>query len=292
MTVAGSFVRLLRRIQPVESELAKAKLHAHSIRRRLETCFEVKKFLIVGSHSRSTAIRGHSDVDYFVVLSRSEVQWGEGWVNSSTLLKRVRDELSDRFQHTDVRRDQQAVVVGFAGGEYAVDVVPAVYQGPTDKGWPVYVIPNGNGAWVRTSPGLHGNYIRKANLRGGGKLRRTAQLLKWWRICRIPSVPLLSFHIEILLAANDLCTGAKSYSTCLADAFHLLSLRECRGLRDPVGLSGHIAAAMSETQRDQACSAVEYASDHAQRAVDAEERRCNDEASRQWNIVFNGQFPV
>jgi signal transduction histidine kinase len=48
-------------------------------------------------------------------------------------------------------------------------------------------------------------YIREADVRSGGKLRHVAQLMKHWRECRSPRVPLSSFHIEMLLVSARNC---------------------------------------------------------------------------------------
>lgn len=291
MTVADAFKTLLDRIQPLASEIQKAAGYAHTIKRRLEETLALKKFETVGSHSRETAVRKHSDVDYFAILSRDEARWGTGWVSTDTLLKRVRDQLSQRYPQTVVRRDQQAVTVRFLGGEYGVDVVPAIYSGPSQDGWPIYAIPNGGGGWLNTSPPLHGRYIKEADKRSVSKLTRTTQFVKWWRVCRTPQVPMMSFHLEILLAAKEICVGPKSYARCLAETFHLLHERECRPFRDPMKLSGDIPAVTTEFQRKVAMTSVDHALDHASRAIYAEEHGNQAEAWRQWNIVFNDQFP-
>ena len=144
---------------------------------------------------------------------------------------------------------------------------------------------------METAPEAHNTYLKAADTQSVGKLRRTTQLLKYWRSCRTPAIPLASIHLELLLASENVCVGAKSYSRCLRDAFHLLRNRECRGLRDPLGIAGVLYAVQTTAQAEQLVSAVDYAAEHAQSAVEAQERKDWKEALRQWDIVFNGKFP-
>jgi len=83
-----------------------------------------------------------------------------------------------------------------------VDVVPAIFGGWSNQNTPIYWMPNGEGWWMNSSPPAHNTYIKKAEERSGGKLKRTAKLIKYWRECRDPKIPISSFHIEMLLAAH------------------------------------------------------------------------------------------
>ena len=279
--------KLIAKIQPVAGERERAMKHSLTIKSRLNKSFDLKKFTKIGSHSRGTAIRAFSDVDFMAVLARNEAKWGGRIVSSSTVLNRVRDDLNDRYAQTTVRRDLQAVVVDFGGGQHAMDVVPAIFLRFVPKIGPLYLIPDGYDGWIETSPEIHNKFIMNANLRSGFKLVKVIQLIKWWTICRTHSIPIQSFHIEILLATDDVCSGIKSYTQCLHDAFKLLANRECRGLQDPLGISGVIYAAKTQTQCEEINNAVNYVLEHARSALYAESWRDYEEASRQWNIVFN-----
>lgn len=291
MRVAIAFNKLSTAIQPTQSGINKGKLHASSIKTRLSNSFEVSKTLFMGSTARDTAIRGTSDVDFMAVLKRSEARRGDQLVNSGTFIKNIRDDLDARFKATTVRRDGQAIVVQFGQGSEPVDVVPGIFH--EFRGGlrcPVYLIPDGSGGWMETAPEVHNTYLKKANETSVGKLRKTTQLLKHWRSCR-PAIRLSSIHMELLLASQQICVGAKSYAHCLRDAFHLLRNRECRGLHDPLGVAGTLYAVQTQAQAEQLVAAVNYAADHSQWAVEAESRGDWKEALRQWNIVFNGAFP-
>ena len=91
----------------------------------------------------------------------------------------------------------------------------------------------------------------------------------------------------MLLAANGVCEGIKSYAACMTETFQLLAQRECQALRDPLGIAGNIFATRSSQQRE----TNHLLPDHAKAAVRAEQYGNVSEAKRQWDIVFNGHFP-
>jgi hypothetical protein len=284
-----NMLALVRRIQPRPSELTAATTHQLVVRTRLLSSFDISRYIPIGSHARRTAIRTHSDLDALVVVRRNEAKWGDSIVSSETLLRRVMVDLKGRFPYSDIRGDRQAAVIHFAAGQESLDVVPALWA-RFSGGRPVYNIADGDGGWLETSPEAHQKFFTAADLRSAGKLRGLAQLLRWWKYARSSPLPLSSFHADMLLAESGVCQGAKSYGNCLYSAFRLLSSRECRPLRDPVGIAGFIPAARTKVQLAALIGAVDHALSHAQAALAAESVSDHPEANRQWDIVFNGTF--
>jgi hypothetical protein len=289
VNIANSFGKLVARIQPSQVEVALAQQHIATIRGRLNLAFKLRKALVGGSFSRSTFIRSNSDIDLFAIIARSEITWGGKYQNSETILDHFRTELSGRFPNTNVVRDVHAVVVPFSHGP-SVDVVPAVFDRMVDNR-PQYFIPDGAAGWMPTSPETHNLFLAKANERSLGKLRRVAQIMKFWRECSSTRFALSSFHIEILLASSNICVGVKSYAACVVQILRNLAERECRAIQDPLGIAGLIPAVKTENQREDATTSIRYARDHANDACVADYASDSDEAWRQWNIVFNGNFP-
>jgi Second Messenger Oligonucleotide or Dinucleotide Synthetase domain len=290
--VSEAFKAHLELLAPDDDELEEAESHASSIQSRLSDSFDLKKFELVGSHARDSAISIESDADYFAVFARDEVRWGGSVVASTTFLNRIRHELMDRFTSTYVRKDGPAVVVHFSDGDFPVDVVPAYYLGPHQTGWPLYAIPDGTDGWMQTSPGYHNQYIGAADKRSKGRLHRVARLLKYWRGARTPSIPISSFHMEMVLAADAICEGATTHRACFEAALRRLRDRRASPLRDPLKVSGDIDACRTEAQRAQVLAALQSAADLARRASEAERRGDEEEACALWSRLFNGNFPT
>jgi predicted nucleotidyltransferase len=288
MTVSNSFKTLLSRIQPLDSEVLAANGHISTIKSRLSETFNVKKPVITGSFSRGSFIRGKSDVDLFVVVARDDVRWGGNYVSSTTMLDKIRADLKERFWNTPITKDAQAVVLDFT--DCRVDVVPAYFAGTTTNNWPLYAMPDGQGSWMNTCPELHNAYINQADKKSGGQLKYTAQLMKFWRECRNPRIPISSFHIEMVLASEEICKGVKSYAECIRDILQSIATRQCRAMQDPLGISGYIPCTKTEAQRLVALESVRYSRDHAKYACTSVTLLI-EHAKQQWDIVFNGKFP-
>jgi hypothetical protein len=293
-TVSEGFTELLSWIEPNPREVNARTTHRRSIDQALDAAFKnFNRLETIGSHTRETAIRYHSDVDYLSVLGREDVMYGGSVVRSTTVLAKVRKVLADRFKNTEIRSDGPSVVVKFQGGEGAVDVVPGVWNGTTRQdGYPVFAIPDGNDGWLNTSPQRHNKYLGEKEQSSGHKFSRVIRLLKAWKYARIPNVPFLSFHVELLLAAEGTCEGIKSYAACLRDAFRLLRDREGRALNDPLGISGRIPIVYTDAQARNLVNHAAHAAEHADEAIWADSVGKVDEAFRQWRIVFNGAFPA
>jgi hypothetical protein len=152
-------------------------------------------------------------------------------------------------------------------------------------------MPDGDGGWMKASPDAHRAYINEADTQAVGKLRGTARIMKYWRSCRSPMIPLSSFHIEMVLAQERICTGAKSYASCFTELLMKLAARECSALHDPLGIAGNIPAVKVPSLHQRTTDAVRSSRDHAKSAQDNDYWGSTAEARRQWDIVFNGSFP-
>ena len=290
MTISESFTTLIGRIQPLESEMDSARQHLAAIKTRLETNFDLVDCRKSGSFARGTSISGISDTDLFAVFRKRNFTRAGSLINSNTALANVRQALLQRYPNTFIGKDVMAVVVSFADGRN-VDVVPALFDSMFKEKWPVYLMPDGSGGWMQTCPSLYDAYVAQANGQSGGKLIYVTQLMKFWRECRNPRIPISSFHIEMVLASEEVCKGVKSYSVCMLELLRSLARRECRAIRDPYGIAGNIPAVKTANQRERAFSAVLNSRNHAESAIAAESRRDIQEARRQWDLVFNGDFP-
>jgi hypothetical protein len=285
----------LTKLAPSEAEVDQRKAHRRTIQQALEGEFNrFNELLVIGSHTRDSAIHVRSDVDYFAKLGVADVTSGGTRVASPTTLERTKSALKARFRGTDIWIDGPAVVVGFGQGVGAVDVVPGVWVGTTTTSpqYPLFEIPDGTGGWRATSPGRHTKYLRDEDARSGFKLSKTVRLLKAWKYAREPKIPILGFHVEMLLAVEQTCVGAKAYQNCLLDAFRLLRDRKGAALNDPLGIAGSIPAAATDAQRVSLTDHATYAADKALSAINAEIADKVDLAFFHWNLVFNQQFPA
>lgn len=285
MPRSSRFNLLLSQIELTARERGVFEKHRKSVKSRLTRVFPAYHIETIGSYSRGSSVRAGSDIDLMLKLRAGERRWGDYRKSSVTVLNKVRLQLQGRFTATPVVRDKQAIVIHFSGG-HRVDVVPAFYVGIGEHKNPLYAIPDGGGGWMNTSPQAHNRFIKGEDVRSGGKLLRVAKLIKYWRTRRTPHLALSSFHLELLLAESRVCVGIKRYEECLYEAFALLARRDCRAVRDPLGISGLVAPVKTEPQRVRAQRAASMAGDQIRRALLAEDKGKVHEADRLWHLVF------
>lgn len=290
--VAGRFQKILERAELTDRDQVLFNTHKLSVMRALQGGVRLNKVHVMGSFERGTATKGASDIDLLAVVERKEVTWGNSFKSSATVLGTFRDVLLGRFRATEIGRDGQAVVVNFADAQHRVDVVPGFYEDQDGyRNHPVFRIPDGEGNWMRTSPSSHNRYLQGEDARSRGHLRAIAMVFKYWCITRATPIPISGFHVELLLASRGLCAGVQSYSAKFRDLLAELARRDCAALNDPIEISGRIFACGTEAKRTQALKTVAEAAYHANQAVAAEAQEDFPEAWRQWDIVFNGNFP-
>jgi len=289
-SVAAQFRILLKELGPQSAEVARAKRQLDGIKKRISNTYPVARAAIIGSHVKGTALKFYSDVDILLVLRRDAIRRGEGFISSGTLLKNIRDELRGRYPTTEIRRDAQAIAVRFGRGEHGVDVVPAIFGTPSKTSHPVYIIPDGNGGWLNTSPDGQLQALKAADEKAGGKLSALIRLTKWWMFSRTRWIPLDSTHLEAVVLKMGV-RRLESYASLVSKVFVTLHGRAGSSIRDPIGISGLLPIASTEAQRQEVLAAVRYAADHSLRAVEAEEDGNYGEAIRQWKIVYNQSFP-
>jgi len=293
LTIAGQFTKLLSRITPTLRDLQTYGRHERTIKKRLKSVFKANNIVRIGSYSRGTSIRSFSDIDLMLILEREEVRRGQEWKSSTSILNRVRNEIMSRCPYTQVVRDAEAVVVRFGSNQRPIEVVPAFYwEHGGAQNYPIFGIPSGKGWWMRTSPQVHNKFINDANQRSGGKLKRVAKLIRFWRQCWQVPIPLSGFYIEIFLAHEGICNGAKPYAHCLNDVFALLANSQCAGIEDPMEVTQVIEPASSEEKRGRTQIAVLNSAKRAYKALIAEMNGDIYESLRLWNLVFNGRFPL
>lgn len=290
MTISGSFIEILNRCDFTPRDRTLLATHRSEVETRLKHAFDVSKIEAIGSDARGSAIRQSSDLDLLLVLRKSELVWGGSRMSSTTVLEKVRTQLTDRFPSTAIGRDRQAVVVAFSDDQ-SIDVVPAGWIRAQPDGWPLYIIPDGRGGWLETAPGSHGRYIAGADARSGGKLKNVARIYRYYRWSRKDPVPVSAFHVELLLAVTDVCRVGSSYPECFAVLLEQLRQRGCRALQDPLGVSGYVSACGTEAQRVSALKTISASAERATAAIAAERNGNAREARRLWSIVFNHRFP-
>lgn len=181
-----------------------------------------------GSFSRRTKVRPIDDIDIMIGLNGHLLYWYENiddykncsihlkqdvqdsglWkdclnedksLNSTKLLNKFKSALTNisHYENADIHRKQQAITLKLSSYEWNFDLVPCFH---TTSG--VYLIPNGNGGWMKTNPEKDQELVTSINKKHNGNFLELVRLVKYWnskafdRKANIES----SYLLEVMLA--------------------------------------------------------------------------------------------
>lgn len=291
MTVAQAFSEFAEKLRPTQAQDEAIATRRANVERFLASAYPADSSMpltqlrVIGSAGRKTLIRPVDDIDVFAVFDDRQV-WRQYEHDSKQLLYRVRDAL-DGYRVQMVGARGQAVRLFYSDAP-AVDITPAFpfnhWLFGSQEG---FVIPHGDGKWMRTDPYVHHDFMAKRNKALENHLKPLIRLLKRWNIAH--SKRLGSFHLE-LIAADVF--GRMSGNMRLNTVFFFEHAGRHLGVKDPAGYSGNLAAALTSKQREDIERSFAHAHEHAVRAQEGDEREDVAEALRQWRIVFGDEFPA
>jgi hypothetical protein len=239
---------------------------------------------VIGSAGRKTLIRPVDDIDVFAVFDDREV-WGQYESDSKQLLYRVREAL-DGYSVKTVGSRGEAVRLFYTDG-LNVDITPAFpLYNRIFRNQEGYVIPYGNGQWIRTDPYEHHDFMAMRNKSLDNHLKPLIRILKRWN--RVHSSRLKSFHLEMI--AQEVFASLSGNVRLNLLMFFRDADRHLH-VKDPAGYSGDLAASLTRKQQDDIKQSFAYALDHAERAQEADARSDVEESLRQWRIVLGEEFP-
>jgi hypothetical protein len=286
-TAEQGFNTFLSWLTPTSADRAKASSHRASIEAKLDAKFGIYRMFESGSFKHGTGVAKNSDVDYFVSLKSNKPDY------SSSTLTAVKEALQERFPSTYIHVSRPAVVLEFGQGYERVEVIPAYAKATVSENYMKFDIPGVVGAvgWLESTPEAHAEYVDDCNdidaVKGGAK--KLARLAKAWKYFR--DVPISSFYLE--MRAAEYMKGEKSVSLPLDIYFFLKRLdnHQLAAMNDPTGSTGRIHPCSSDVKKTDALSKLNTAVGRAEKAKNAYMTENTEEAFRQWNLLFNYEFP-
>lgn len=256
---------------PSYTQFNGARGHRTAIESKLDAALGVFSMFEIGSLRHGTGIYGYSDADYLVSLKgiRPASQW--------TTLNNVKIALQARFPTTEIVVRQPAVVCRFSDGD--VEVVPAYHA---DSG---YWIPDPVGAWMKTHPSEHNQYVNDVNKKHDGGAKKLARQLKIWKYRR--NVHVSSCYLE--MRAAKYLDGESVYLPLVDLHWALKNIRSANlaAMNDPTGLGSRFTATSSDANRADTLSKLDTAIARVGRARAYESDGEHSEAIGQLKLFFN-----
>ena len=286
-TTAQAFTALMELLEPTDSQRTstipgrQARVVQNLNAVFSSTCdMPFWKAELIGSASKGTIIRPLDDIDVLAVFSDTGGAYNKYRYDSRKFLYRIREAYNDVIAQ-QVGARGQAVRIFFETGGH-VDVAPVFWAGDDD-----YLLPAGDGSWIRTSPLKANEWFAERNSELAYQLRPVVRLLKAWN--RAHSSRFKSFHLETMAASTFTGIGS-NHRDALAKFFGWAQTR--LSVTDPGGHSGDLSSYLGWPNRSEAIAALKSAETRALAAVAAEARGDHSEAKRLWRIVLGDDFPT
>lgn len=246
--------------------------------------------LETGSIGNGTGIRHYSDTDYFASIPVDVLSNDSGY-----FLRKLKGKLQYTFSSTfGIEVNSPAVVIPF--GQYAsedIEITPCNFKGmaATPLGnYPRYLIPDGFGGWMASSPQAHNAYVTAVDTKLRGKLKPLIKFIKAWKFMN--SVSLVSFNLELRLTKFLENSVVFAYDETILNIFDHLAKVQLADMRDPMEISGLIPSCKTDSQRTVALSKLSTALSRAEKGYVARQKGKDEEAFHWWNLLFNNQFPA
>jgi hypothetical protein len=279
-------------------------------------------YIPFGSFARKTKIRPLDDIDLLFMLngngtsSRQSLNdqytyWLKidndsaplakfrdtfGYVSSTRLLNQLKKSLGKvkNYARAELKRTGEAVVLNLTSYTWVFDIVPAVpiANSFNKSEYDYFLIPNGNGNWMRTDPRKDTEYVTRVNRQQDGLLLPTMRLLKYWN-ARIhkPRLPSYYFETVVLHTLNN-ASKFTSYPAAIQYFFNVGSIYLNLSCSDPKGLGPNLDKDVDGEMKRKVSHAMKDAHSLATSAVVAELMGSHGSAMEFWQKVFGSTFPL
>jgi len=176
-----------------------------------------------GSFARRTKIRELDDLDMIVGISglgttyqdygsivrltvpsgialRELCHDGTNLLNSRRVINKFVNYLSDisQYKRSEIKRNGVAAVLNLTSYTWCFDIVPGFFTAPEFDGRTYYIIPDGNGHWMKTDPRIDQERTTTVNQLHDGNVLNIIRSIKYWN--RRPTMPTMpSYLLESLI---------------------------------------------------------------------------------------------
>lgn len=281
-TITASFIKLSQNLEITDLQATTTSIRQKSIRKALESEFEVLESFLTGSYKRNTLIAPlkEADIDIFIVLDpKYYVQDGQ-----DTLLDKIKKTLLKTYPKTPkISRNGQAVTITFT--DFVVDVVPAF-----NRRGGGYLIPNSiQKIWVSTNPKIHVTLLTDQNKSHNQDLVPLIKMIKGWN--KNINNAFTSFYLELLVIQilNDVTIS--DYPSGMRFFFDKGREAIKYKIQDPVDYGGQIGGLRNIVTTSEAISRFETAYVRACKAESFAASNKIEQAVDEWQKIFGSYFP-
>ena len=240
----------------------------------------------------SSWLTGGSSKDFFKSLPPSTLTTPLVLpIGMALLITSSLDDRTSVARLEEYGRDHQAVTLNLISREWSFDIVPCFHTVPELDGRSYYLIPNGEGRWMKTDPKFDRSCVTDANKYNDGNLLEVIRLIKKWNKVK-NATTIKSYLLETMLVTYGKTNNFCSYG--IKRSFISALERIERNIYWPVydlkGIQGDINT-LEFDDKDilfaKAGADVQKARTALQLEADGEHKQ----AIQKWGEIFGSTFP-
>jgi len=198
-----------------------------------------------------------------------------------------------QYQNSEIKRNRVAAVLNLSSYPWSFDIVPSFMTEPETDGRTYYIIPDGNGHWMKTDPRIDAQRTASINAVHGGHLWNVMRLIKFWNKRRsvrtMPSYLLECIVLELYERQSSQALARPEME--IPRLLRHISLTIFGNFEDPKRIQGNINFLSSDERKEISSKASDHAR-FAQGALDAQARGEEREAIGYWREVWGTDLPA
>lgn len=274
-----------------------------------------EKDIYYGSFARRTKIRDLDDIDLIACMSAEGAAYlqtdvisiiaAEGTrlqglcfddsniISSRRVVNAFVKQLSDipQYKAAQIGRNGAAAVLNLSSYDWSFDVVPGFFTKPEYDGRTYYLIPDGNGHWIKTDPRKDQERVTRINQKHAGEVLNIVRLIKYWnRRATMPSAP--SYLLEcIILDYFDARSvfSIVNLSSEIQLVLNYIASAVFNSVQDPKLIQGNINE-LSLDEKQRIATRAKSDAQKAYNAMVAEQNNNPKEAITLWGQIFGPSF--
>ena len=254
--------------------------------------------MIVGINALGTTYRDYGGTVELTVPYGSALQNlcydGTLVLNSRRVINKFVKHLDDvpQYENAEIKRNHAAAVLNLKSYPWAFDIVPAFFTTPEFDGRQYYIIPNGDGQWMKTDPRIDQERTTSINQNHDGNVLNVIRLFKYWnREAPIPTMQSYLLECIILDYYESRAYKATPYVDIEVGPFlTYLSTGIVGSVQDPKRIQGNINT-LSWEERVAISSRATSDAAKAFIARSAESDGDHRSSINTWREVFGTAFP-
>jgi hypothetical protein len=277
-------------------------------------------FIHFGSFARKTKIRPLDDIDLMMLLKGTDTEEvgagllaaytyrvriksasaplalfadDQGYVNSNRILNKIKSSVASvpNYSRADIAKNMQAVTLNLTSYTWLFDIVPALSVGSGPGQITHYLIPNGQGNWIRTDPRVDAQNVTEVNTTHVQRLLPVMRLLKYWNR-RTHKPRMRPYHFETLvLNTFRSASPITTYRAAVKYFFEVCQTSLWLSCPDPKGLGPNLDQGIDYETKRKIAAAMSEAAVYAQRALKYEADGNHKDAIAYWSLIFGSGFP-